>query len=498
MTFVNSRKCLSFKHTLIATALITFLSACGGGSSSSSSTSTGDKNKMPNVTINSVADVESGAEVRLLGSASDTDGSITSYQWLQKSGVGVTIRDKDQANASFTAPVLDTDVTLEFELIVTDDKGGKATETIYIKIKRAVQVIENKLPNAAISAPDSISSGAEVRLVSSSTDSDGHIVSYQWSQKSGYGVTIRDKDQANASFSAPVLAEDTTLEFELVVTDDKGGKARASFSLAVKAAISPKAREYLTYKRCNVDMASAVHADFQGSEDLTSKASLINWLCSAQGDIGTQLQQDIVNTLSADGGISTVEAWKEAHCSVENKSYRVSRAAHSLIQVASDNAVSNWVQCMQQTSEHSVVCYAKEQNDSLLMHMNIKPEQGQFVVSSIFGNNLTNTDVLPTAFSAGETKLRYQRDSAQSSAYFEVSGVDNQGVEHSCAYSMASLDQVEADECEQVRQQALEQARITEIQYIHYRNFDVVPVFSQGSGGSATPSSISCALYKQE
>ncbi|WP_160290514.1 hypothetical protein [Pseudoalteromonas luteoviolacea] len=48
------------------------------------------------------------------------------------------------------------------------------------------------------------------------------------------------------------------------------------------------------------------------------------------------------------------------------------------------------------------------------------------------------------------------------------------------------------------RLKALEQARITEIQYIHYRNFDVVPVFSQGSGGSATPSSISCALYTQE
>ncbi|MBQ4811721.1 hypothetical protein J8M20_10255 [Pseudoalteromonas luteoviolacea] len=497
MTLVNSRKYFSFKHTLIATALITLLSACGG-SSSPSNTPKGDENKIPNVTITSIAEVESGAEVRLLGAASDTDGTIASYQWSQKSGFGVTIRDKDQANASFTAPVLDADETLEFELIVTDDKGGKATDTINVKIKRAVPTIENKLPNAAISAPDSVNPGTEVRLVSSSTDADGQIVGYQWSQKSGYGVTIRDQDQANASFSAPVLEEDTTLEFELVVTDDKGGKATASFSLAVKAAISPKTRAYLTYKRCNVDIASAVHTDFQSTQDVTSKASLINWLCSAQSDIGTQLQQDIVNTFSADGGISTVEEWKEAHCSIEDKSYRVSRAAHSLIQVAGDNAVSNWVQCMQETSDHPLVCYAKEQQDSVLMHINIKPEQGQFVVSSIYANNLTNVDALPTTLNSGETQLRYQRDNALSSAYFEVSGVDNQGAEHSCAYSMASSEQVEADECELVRQQALEQEKITEIQYIHYRNFDVVPVFSQGNGGSATPSTISCALYKQE
>ncbi|WP_249351797.1 PKD domain-containing protein [Pseudoalteromonas citrea] len=235
MERVNKNNPLSFKLALLGAALIPLLSACGGSDSSGTDNIVNSvENKQPNVVVSTVAEIESGAEVYMTSSATDSDGTVTSYQWSQKSGYAVTIRDKNQANASFTAPVLDADTTLEFELLVTDDKGATAKDTFNVKIKRAQ--VENQLPNIVITTVAEIGAGAEVYMTSSATDSDGTIASYQWSQKSGYGVTIRDNSQANASFTAPVLDADTRLEFELLVSDDKGGEAKDTVSVLVKRA----------------------------------------------------------------------------------------------------------------------------------------------------------------------------------------------------------------------------------------------------------------------
>lgn len=99
---VNSNKTPSFKITLFAVAFSTLLSAC----SSSNDTVQTVENKQPTVVINAIAEVESGTEVRLTSTASDPDGSIVNYQWSQKSGDMVLMRDKDQPNTSFYRAII--------------------------------------------------------------------------------------------------------------------------------------------------------------------------------------------------------------------------------------------------------------------------------------------------------------------------------------------------------------------------------------------------------
>ena len=54
-------------------------------------------------------------------------GTITAYQWTQTGGTGITILNSDTANASFTAPSIDTDQeTLTFQLVVTTVPASQA------------------------------------------------------------------------------------------------------------------------------------------------------------------------------------------------------------------------------------------------------------------------------------------------------------------------------------------------------------------------------------
>ena len=73
--------------------------------------------------------------VTLSGSEStDTDGTISSYLWRQISGTHVSLSDSDKATATFTAPLTNTKVTLEFELQVTDNLGASSTDKVLVTV----------------------------------------------------------------------------------------------------------------------------------------------------------------------------------------------------------------------------------------------------------------------------------------------------------------------------------------------------------------------------
>jgi len=51
------------------------------------------------------------------------------------------------------------------------------------------------------------------------TDLDGNELTYSWTQKSGPEAAIANADQATASYTAPLITEDTTLVFEVTISD---------------------------------------------------------------------------------------------------------------------------------------------------------------------------------------------------------------------------------------------------------------------------------------
>ncbi len=65
--------------------------------------------------------VNEGDSVNLDGTgSSDFDGDPLAYSWTQTAGPAVTLTGGDTETPSFTAPMVDTDTTLTFELVVND------------------------------------------------------------------------------------------------------------------------------------------------------------------------------------------------------------------------------------------------------------------------------------------------------------------------------------------------------------------------------------------
>jgi hypothetical protein len=62
---------------------------------------------------------------------------------------------------------------------------------------------------------------------STSTDTDGAVASYAWTQTAGPAVTLATTNTATTSFTAPAVAAATPLTFSLVVTDNMGAASTA-------------------------------------------------------------------------------------------------------------------------------------------------------------------------------------------------------------------------------------------------------------------------------
>ncbi|MBS1598792.1 MAG: tandem-95 repeat protein [Bacteroidetes bacterium] len=161
--------------------------------------------------------------------SSDPDGTIASYAWSQVSGPGSTITNASAASTVVTGLTAGTYV---FKLTVTDNSGATASANVTITVNPAVNVP----PTANAGADQTITLPTSSVNVdgSASTDADGTIVSYSWTQKSGPSTaTIANASSVNTNITGLVQG---TYIFNLVVTDNGGATGKDSIIVTVKAA----------------------------------------------------------------------------------------------------------------------------------------------------------------------------------------------------------------------------------------------------------------------
>ena len=92
-------------------------------------------NNAPNAVAGSNQSVSGGARVTLDGSGSnDPDGDALSYQWTQVMGQVVSLENPNTATASFSAPTVQSDAMLRFELEVTDSRGLSGTSVTTVTV----------------------------------------------------------------------------------------------------------------------------------------------------------------------------------------------------------------------------------------------------------------------------------------------------------------------------------------------------------------------------
>ena len=156
--------------------------------------------------------VNYGQQVTLDGSgSSDPDGTIVSYQWSQLSGTNVTLNTPDQNTTTFTSP--NEEGALLFKLVVTDNESASDTDTVEVII-----VNTNIDPVASAGTDQTVGFSEQVTLAGSdSSDPDGSIVSYQWSQLSGTSVALNSPSESTTTFTSPT--EEDILVFTLSITD---------------------------------------------------------------------------------------------------------------------------------------------------------------------------------------------------------------------------------------------------------------------------------------
>ena len=163
------------------------------------------------------------------GSATDQDGSVTSYAWSQVSGPS-TATLENKTTKSLKASNLKAGI-YTFRLKATDDKGAYANDDVKVTI------------NAETSSAPTVSAGADqvvtlptnsLYIQGSASDADG-IASYAWTKVSGGAATL--SGQSTSKVRAYNLVAGT-YTFRLTVKDTKGNAKSDDVIITVKSATS--------------------------------------------------------------------------------------------------------------------------------------------------------------------------------------------------------------------------------------------------------------------
>jgi len=185
-------------------------------------------NALPIINAGSDQTVTEGDTVTLNGLATDPDGTVVSYEWLQISGTTTSLQDSDTATATFVTPVINTDELLSFQFSAIDNDGAEVSDTLNITIK-------------SVSSPPTLDAGAEqvifeqssVILKGSANANGSIIIDYQWQQIAGTSVILKNSNTDTASFDIPNNLINEVLIFELTVTNNQGVQAKDSTNLII-------------------------------------------------------------------------------------------------------------------------------------------------------------------------------------------------------------------------------------------------------------------------
>jgi microcystin-dependent protein len=290
--------------------------------------------------------VDENTTVTLDGSGSTdpntSEGDVLSYSWTQTGGTSVTLSDPTSVSPTFTAPNLSegsVSETLTFSLTVTDLENESSTDTTQVVVNEVTDVGPTALYNISITDPDSntttfnnqdnstfndsdgvfaetsTNSGSTIILNGSpSSDADGDLISYEWTQISGTSTLISGTlTTEEITFDIPTGSEGENIDIQLTVssTNEQSQETKSDTSTATfivgdyttfNGSSSPTGENQAPIANAGVDQSITYTPNTSFTIDL-------NGTSSTDSDLGTlSYQWDEITGILTSNGISISDA----------------------------------------------------------------------------------------------------------------------------------------------------------------------------------------------
>lgn len=197
------------KNFILASLVSAMLIGCGGGSSDGNAGTDPQPpaaNQNPSIndtTYSFTVDEYSDFEIEV--DATDSDGSVDSYNWEFISGATLEPENNNSSIFAFTAPAVQENTTAVYELTVTDDDGATASAQYEFIIAD-----EYEDPVADAGNLQEVATGSEVTLDGSNSSDPAQLsISYSWSLEtpSDSSASLSDANTVSPTFTADVSGE---------------------------------------------------------------------------------------------------------------------------------------------------------------------------------------------------------------------------------------------------------------------------------------------------